>query len=256
MVLVVSFCSVFSIRLGSIIVAALSLMQAAAMEIACIVGLYDIQSVSQNLNDFMYEKDFIFMTGFVNSVKKHPEPYIVGTLVILIVYSFTCILLIYGALKLNACLVMPFVVAEFLRLCATLGLLVAGMLVLKKNSLDLGPLMGGSCGGGLLMVLLLYMWACPVSLLQELVRRIRERRSKAKLLQPANGYANGYGNGYANGYGHDVMGPPVTRGPSALNGDLLEAKKLWRHTTHLTQPQPYPYITQYPAYRGYPMYIE
>lgn len=46
---------------------------------------------------------------------------------------------------------MPFVAAEFLRLCATLGLLVVGMLVLKKNSLDLGPLMGGSCGGGFLM---------------------------------------------------------------------------------------------------------
>lgn len=90
------------------------------------------------------------------------------------------------------------------------------------------------------------MWACPLSLAQELLRRRRERRAKAKLLQGL-GYA-----GYANGNGHDVMGPPVTRGPSGIGAE--QAKKLWQHSTHLAQP--YPYITQYPAYRGYPMYID
>lgn len=45
-------------------------MQAAVMEVACILGLQDIPAVSQNLNEFMYEKDLLFLTSFLNSVKK------------------------------------------------------------------------------------------------------------------------------------------------------------------------------------------
>ncbi len=61
--------------------------------------------------------------------------------------------------QLNVWLVAPFVVAELIRLCVNLGVLVAGMLILKKNSLDLGPLMGGSCGGGFFMRELLVVLA-------------------------------------------------------------------------------------------------
>lgn len=40
------------------------------MEVALILGLQDIPAVSQNLNEFMYEKDLLFLTSFLNSVKK------------------------------------------------------------------------------------------------------------------------------------------------------------------------------------------
>ncbi|XP_026276269.1 uncharacterized protein LOC113205042 [Frankliniella occidentalis] len=227
MAVIRSFCSAFSIRLGSIIVGAVCLMQAVAMEVACLVGLQDVHMVSQNLNEFMFERDFLFASSFLNSIKKNPEPFLVGTLIILLVYSFSCILLIVGALKLNVWLVVPFVAVEFLRLCANLAILVAGMLILKKNSLDLGPLMGGSCGGGFFMLLMIYLWTCPLSLAQELLRRRREDRPKGSPVRVLNGAA-------------------------LTDATALEAK-LWRHTTHVTQ---YPYVSQYPSYRGYPIYIE
>ncbi|KAK3924311.1 Protein BEAN1 [Frankliniella fusca] len=231
MTVIRSFCSVFSIRLGSIIVGALSLMQAAVMEVACIIGLQDVHGVSQNLNEFMNEKDFLFATSFFNSVKKNPEPFLTGTLIILVVYSFSCILLIVGALKLNVWLVAPFVAVEFVRLCANLAILVAGMLILKKNSLDLGPLMGGSCGGGFFMLLMMYLWTCPLSLAQELVRLRRRQEAPART--------------------RSSKGSPA-RARVLTDATGLEAK-LWRHTTHVTQ---YPYAPQYPPYRGYPIYIE
>lgn len=54
-------------------------------------------------------------------------------------------------LQLNAWLIMPFVALEFLRVCLNFAALVTGMILLKKNSLDLGPLMGGCTGGGFAM---------------------------------------------------------------------------------------------------------
>ncbi|KAJ1530602.1 hypothetical protein ONE63_005484 [Megalurothrips usitatus] len=202
-------------------------MQAAVLEVACVIGLQDVQGVSRSLNDLMADKDVLFLTSFLNGVRKNPEPYCTGALVVLLVYSFSCVLLIYGALKLNVWMVFPFVVLEFLRLCASLAALVAGMLVLKKNSMDLGQLMGGCTGGGFCMLFMLYMWACPLSLAQELHRRGREARARGNV----SGFHNGFGNGYAS--------------------HAMEAKMWQQQTAH--RPR-YPYVSHYPG--GYPAYID
>lgn len=245
MAVIASFCSVFSIRLGSIIVGALCLMQAAVLEVACVIGLQDVQGVSRSLNDLMADKDVLFLTSFLNGVRKNPEPYCTGALVVLLVYSFSCVLLIYGALKLNVWMVFPFVVLEFLRLCASLAALVAGMLVLKKNSMDLGQLMGGCTGGGFCMLLMLYMWACPLSLAQELHRRGREARARGRAQSKGSrqeyGYTHGYTNvsGFHNGFGNGYA------------SHAMEAKMWQQQTAH--RPR-YPYVSHYPG--GYPAYID
>ncbi|XP_047510277.1 uncharacterized protein LOC125053108 [Pieris napi] len=188
MALVYSCCFWFSLRLGGLLISFLSILQAVLFLI--IFSLFSVQDyelkcdklkVLDDIN-LIYMKSFI--TGIIegkftyyylpqkvnrknNSFDKYfflESNYDTYIKTILCLYIMACVIYIYGAFKLVNILMFPYIFLELLRLIGLSFFGITGLLVLKKNTMDIGLLIGISLVVGFTLLGMFYLWICAMNL--------------------------------------------------------------------------------------------
>ncbi|XP_050442231.1 uncharacterized protein LOC126846616 [Adelges cooleyi] len=173
MPLMYTFCTWFPLRLGTIIVGLISIAQSILSEILCILSLNMTGTISCELNLLLHSNNMAYTTDILRSIEKDPNSYILGIIIYNIVYTISCLLLLYGAYKNAIMLILPYIILEFVRLLVILYIVITSMVLIKMNVLNFLILILVSVIGVFLLQILIYMWCCPVSLVQclRLVRK-------------------------------------------------------------------------------------
>ncbi|XP_017784954.1 PREDICTED: uncharacterized protein LOC108568401 [Nicrophorus vespilloides] len=173
MALLTRFFFWFSVRLGSIIVAIISLVQASIWLMITIISLDN----KEDLVDFL-RKTILVTEGPINKFINDPK---VGLIIFAIFFTLliiSCLLTILGALKCNHLLVYPFLTLFFIYILFMLLIHVFLMLDLKHNNNGLGSLILYSNLGAIVLLILLYHWLTVLSfgqIVKELQKEIDER---------------------------------------------------------------------------------
>lgn len=76
-----------------------------------------------------------------------------------------CIINAMAALKIWRWLTVPYILLDFVRLCALLACHIVLMMIYKKQ-INLGVLIGASSAGGFIILFMGYMWSCSIALFQ------------------------------------------------------------------------------------------
>jgi len=138
---------------------------------------------------------------------------------------------LYGATIDNSCLILPYIVLEFLQLLGFAGVIATVVLVLgvyAPGGVELSTTISVAVIGVMFLVILFYLWLCVVSLYQTL-REIRHLGSdQVKIMQfqedtqPYNKFGTSdpdydpHSDDYPVGNGLDLEGPPSYRPPSSM----------------------------------------
>lgn len=166
MVVMYHFVFWFSTRFGSVVVSVFTLLQSMVCLIATIIGIRNKDAVQEELHFWLRNYDMQFMKDTLDDIKGDLETYLIGFITYLTLHCFSCFLLLYGALKVSVWTVYPFLVLEIARLIFLTVSFIVTMLLIKKNAFDLGLLIGSCCGGGFVLLFLLYLWFCVLSFIQ------------------------------------------------------------------------------------------
>ncbi|XP_045533735.1 uncharacterized protein LOC123720950 [Papilio machaon] len=164
MALVYSCCFWFSLRLGGIIIALYSIIQAfIVLTISCF-GYSNPKNVEEKITILVNDLNLIFTKEFVNNLRSDPTKTLGFVIVLTCIYIIICMLYVYGAYKCNNILMMPYIVVELVRLIALTVLIITLLLTLKKNTMDIGLLIGASVLGGFILLGMFYLWVCAANL--------------------------------------------------------------------------------------------
>ena len=80
-------------------------------------------------------------------------------------YLIASVMNIVAAVKIWKWLTVPYILIEFIRLCAFMACHVLLMMIFKKQ-LNLGVLITACSAGGFVLLYLAYMWSCSIALFQ------------------------------------------------------------------------------------------
>ncbi|PSN41215.1 hypothetical protein C0J52_04190 [Blattella germanica] len=100
MVMMYRFVFWFSTRFGSLVVAALTLMQSLSALIACCLGVQNQDEVKKQLDTWLKTNEMMFMTGTLEDMRRDPETYLTGFIVYFTLHCVSGFLLIFGALRI------------------------------------------------------------------------------------------------------------------------------------------------------------
>ncbi|XP_073985464.1 uncharacterized protein isoform X1 [Rhodnius prolixus] len=152
MVFMYSFCFCCSVRLGSIVVGILSLIQSS---ICAIIGLIWVNQTSANARKYLQtiteDVNLIFLTRLVNEIKNDPQLFSWLFTIFAVCHIITCTLEIYGSYKLAVKMIYPYLVAEMIRLVFLLAAHISGMMLIKENIFELGILIYSTLTGFFLL---------------------------------------------------------------------------------------------------------
>ncbi|XP_045518602.1 uncharacterized protein LOC123710623 [Pieris brassicae] len=101
------------------------------------------------------------LISFFSIVKSNYDIYIKT---VLCFYIMACVIYIYGAFKLVNILMFPYISLELLRLIGLSFFGITGLLVLKKNTMDIGLLIVISLVVGFTLLGMFYLWICAMNL--------------------------------------------------------------------------------------------
>ncbi|XP_047121738.1 uncharacterized protein LOC124805273 isoform X1 [Schistocerca piceifrons] len=177
-----SFCFWFSVRLGSIIVGAVSLVQALVVLGLAGDGYNHPQRVRDRFSHWLDTYKLRSLKNAVAAIRDDPESFLLSLIILYTAYALSCLGLIYGAYKCNLKLMYPFVALDLGRLVSMSVVFVMAMTVLKANVYNLGILIGCSVAGGFMLLYLFYLWFCTVSMCQ-VVRDLEHARAEESTLQ-------------------------------------------------------------------------
>lgn len=167
-----------SVRLGVIVVAVFGSMQVFISTVLLLSMGIDLAEPIIKLfrDDDQYGKN-VFLMRTLNWIENHVKDFIAFMVAWAVLYIIGCGLAIFGALKLKKWLLLPFIIAEFVRVIIHFALHITLMIILKKK-LNLGLLIAVTLAGGFLILYLGYNWATSVALFQiiELVHTERYRK--------------------------------------------------------------------------------
>ncbi|XP_041775152.1 uncharacterized protein LOC121595312 isoform X4 [Anopheles merus] len=163
MVLMRLFCFRLSVRLGSIIVGGFCILETIVTMIA-LAALGGGQFLEQEAlyyeeNMHLYNPDDVFV-WLIGVCKMEAAMFYTLIMIGMALYLPCC-----GTMMMKRYLLVPFIVVELGRLsCITLTHVI-GMMVIKK-SINVGYLIALTIAGGFALLLLFYLWACVVALMQ------------------------------------------------------------------------------------------
>ncbi|XP_065200793.1 uncharacterized protein LOC135831886 [Planococcus citri] len=177
-----TFCSWFSVRMGSVIVGSLSLIQGVVLLLLGIVGYQNHELISFIFETIVEENDMLFAESYFIYLHEKTEQILLVFSISQAVYVVSCILLIIGSYKLNIQEIIPFTVLEFIRLILLTLLSVTVMLLIKKNVLDFNVLIACIVISGFILLFLYYLWLCPVSLIQCILRINTKKKEVPKMI--------------------------------------------------------------------------
>ncbi|XP_060869657.1 uncharacterized protein LOC132944367 [Metopolophium dirhodum] len=86
-----------------------------------------------------------------------------------LLHTISCVALIYGAFKRSITFILPYIILEFIRLFIIFYTVITSMILIKMNVLDFLFLIFISVIGVFLLQILIYLWCCPLSLVQCLI---------------------------------------------------------------------------------------
>uniref|UniRef100_A0A182Q625 Uncharacterized protein n=1 Tax=Anopheles farauti TaxID=69004 RepID=A0A182Q625_9DIPT len=116
----------------------------------------------ENMHDYNPHDVFVWL---ILVCKTRADTFYASLMIGMALYLPCCGAMMAGAYYMKQYLLAPFVVVEFLRLtCVTLTHVI-GMMVIKK-SINVGYLIALTIAGGFALLLLFYLWACVVALMQ------------------------------------------------------------------------------------------
>ncbi|XP_066995900.2 uncharacterized protein [Anabrus simplex] len=161
-----SFCFWFSVRLGSIIVGAITLVQAIILFIFCGQGLENQEDVSARIQSWLDNNDMLFLKGVMEDMKNGPKLFLSILTTYTAFHMVSCLLLSLGAYKCKLIFMYPFMALEMIRLLFLSVFFVFTMMLIKQNIYNLGLLIGCSVAGGFLILFLFYLWFCTLSMCQ------------------------------------------------------------------------------------------
>nr|XP_040235922.2 uncharacterized protein LOC120957670 isoform X1 [Anopheles coluzzii] len=168
MVLMRLFCFRLSVRLGSIIVGGFCILETIVTMIA-LAALGGGQFLEQEAlyyeeNMHLYNPDDVFV-WLIGVCKTEAAMFYTLIMIGMALYLPCCGTMMVGAYYMKRYLLVPFIVVELARLsCITLTHVI-GMMVIKK-SINVGYLIALTIAGGFALLLLFYLWACVVALMQ------------------------------------------------------------------------------------------
>ncbi|XP_025201649.1 uncharacterized protein LOC112599112 [Melanaphis sacchari] len=169
MPLMYTFCTWLPLRLGTIIVGLISIIQSTIIEMVCILSLSMTDTISREINKMLHSNNMIYTTEILKAVEKDPRNYITNIMIYFILHTISCVALIYGAFKSSIKLILPYIILEFIRLFIIFYLVITSMVLIKINVLDFLFLIFISVIGIILLQILIYLWCCPLSLVQCLI---------------------------------------------------------------------------------------
>ncbi|XP_053676700.1 uncharacterized protein LOC128726882 [Anopheles nili] len=168
MVLMRLFCFRLSVRLGSIIVGGCCILETLIAMIALPVlggaSFFEQEALYYEDNMHIYNPHDVFV-WLIRICKTKPDMFYATTMLCMGLYIPCCGAMMAGAYYMKRYLLVPFILVELLRLtCITLTHVI-GMIVIKK-SINVGYLIALTIAGGFALLLLFYLWACVVALMQ------------------------------------------------------------------------------------------
>ncbi|XP_050548802.1 uncharacterized protein LOC126910353 [Daktulosphaira vitifoliae] len=166
MPLMYTFCTWFPLRLGTVIVGIISIFQSLLSEGVCFFSLGMTDVISNGLHKLLHNNNMAYSVEILKSIEKDPKFYILGVMIYNLVYTISCFILIYGAYKNTIMFILPYIILEFIRLAFILYIVATSMILIKMNVLNFLVLILVSVIGVVFLQLLIYMWCCPVSLVQ------------------------------------------------------------------------------------------
>ncbi|KAL4112494.1 hypothetical protein QTP88_016267 [Uroleucon formosanum] len=169
MPLMYTFCTWLPLRLGTIIVGLISIIQSIIIEIVCVLSLSITDAISLEINKMLHSNNMIYTTEFLKAVEKDPRNYIINVMIYFLLHIISCVALIYGAFKKSIIFILPYIILEFIRLFIIFYTVVTSMILIKMNVLDFLFLIFISVIGVFLLQILIYLWCCPLSLVQCLI---------------------------------------------------------------------------------------
>ncbi|XP_045484895.1 uncharacterized protein LOC110992732 [Pieris rapae] len=163
MALVYSCCFWFSLRLGGLLISFFSILQAVLF--LTIFSLFCVQDYEHKIDKLKLLDDInlIYMKSFITAIIEEPN-YDTYIKTIVCLYIIVCVIYIYGAFKLVNILMFPYIFLELLRLIGLSFFGITGLLVLKKNTMDIGLLIGISLVVGFSLLGMFYLWICAMNL--------------------------------------------------------------------------------------------
>ncbi|XP_052864182.1 uncharacterized protein LOC128270802 [Anopheles cruzii] len=162
------FCFRLTVRLGSIIVGGCCILETlVTMIVLAALGgatFLRTEALYYEQNMQLYNPHFAFV-WLIRMCKTNSDSTYIVLMVCMTLYLPCCLAMMAGAYLMKRYLLVPFVVFELFRLlCITLMHVVA-MLVVKR-SVNVGYLIALTILGTFILLLLFYLWACVVALLQ------------------------------------------------------------------------------------------
>ncbi|XP_073944005.1 uncharacterized protein [Choristoneura fumiferana] len=164
MAFVYSCCFWFSLRLGGILIGLFSLVKALIVLVACGMAHANPEKVKEEIIMWTNDLILIYTKGYMDNLTANLERYTAYCISVTCLYIITCLSFIYGAYTCHNILMIAYLVVELVRLVILSMLVVTGLLVLKKNTMDIGLLIGASVASGFLLLGLFYLWVCAVNL--------------------------------------------------------------------------------------------
>ncbi|XP_058056467.1 uncharacterized protein LOC131207853 [Anopheles bellator] len=162
------FCFRLTVRLGSIIVGGCCILETlVTMIVLAALGgaaFLKTEALYYEQNMQLFNPHFAFV-WLIKMCKTSSESTYIVLMVCMTLYLPCCLAMMAGSYLMKRYLLVPFVVLELFRLlCLTLMHVVA-MLVVKR-SVNVGYLIALTILGTFILLLLFYLWACVVALLQ------------------------------------------------------------------------------------------
>ncbi|KAF0757352.1 Uncharacterized protein FWK35_00022589 [Aphis craccivora] len=182
MPLMYTFCTWLPLRLGTIIVGLISIIQSIIIEMVCILSLSMTDTISFEINKMLHSNNMVYTTEIFKAIEKDPRSYITNIMIYFLLYTISCVALIYGAFKAinSIILILPYIILEFIRLFIIFYSVITSMILIKINVLDFLFLILISVIGVFILQILIYLWCCPLSLVQCLLldKKLLESQSQ------------------------------------------------------------------------------
>ncbi|GAB0099401.1 hypothetical protein DMENIID0001_152570 [Sergentomyia squamirostris] len=162
------FCFCCSVRLGVIftgIYAALS--SGIFLYFLGAIGVNDVREWIEKYDVVQQVQDNFIVRWIVSVIETRLELFLDLCIGLISLHLISCVVLIFGALRLMRLLLLPFMILNKGKTLFFLVIHIIAMISLKKQ-LPLGELILTTCAGGFYILFLLYMWSTSVALYQQI----------------------------------------------------------------------------------------
>ncbi|XP_011197262.3 uncharacterized protein LOC105221833 [Bactrocera dorsalis] len=167
-----------SVRLGVLVVVVLGFVQVFIPTVLLLsMGMEIVNPIMKLFRDDEQFGKNINILRILNWIDSNVQGFIAFIVTLMVLYLTGCGLAIFGALKLKKWFLLPFIIADFLRVIFGFASHIIFMIILKKK-LNLGFLIVVTLAGGFIILYLGYNWATSVALFQiiELIHTERYRK--------------------------------------------------------------------------------